>query len=232
MLTNRTSLFTFAAVAALALAASTGAEAGFICQRGMGGFAKAKAYSPMPQPRVTGKVPSVRPKDDEQYAKAASRKPPAAAPVKPTVVVGAAKPATSVEVSDGSAVNAPKPASVANTAVSTPTATATKACLTKEYLDTGAIRFRDTCTKEWAINSTNVDDQSVEGRPRLLDQGKQSKRRGDVQGCLYRRMGDEHGGAVGSRRGSVVVSPRPLAIYEKPGLAVGLSPGWMSASSQ
>ena len=41
-----------------------------------------------------------------------------------------------------------------------PTATTTKACLTKEYLDTGAIRFRDTCTKEWAINSTNVDTKA------------------------------------------------------------------------
>ena len=58
-------------------------------------------------------------------------------------------------------------------------------------------------------------DQSVEGRPGLLDQGKQSKRRGDVQGCLHRRMGDEHDGAVGSRRGSVVVGPRPLAILRE-----------------
>lgn len=33
---------------------------------------------------------------------------------------------------------------------------ATGACLTKEYLDTGAVKFRDTCTKEWAINATDV----------------------------------------------------------------------------
>jgi hypothetical protein len=29
-------------------------------------------------------------------------------------------------------------------------------CLTKEYLATGAVLFKDTCTRQWAINSTAV----------------------------------------------------------------------------
>jgi hypothetical protein len=40
------------------------------------------------------------------------------------------------------------------------TATATppskNTCLTKEYLATGAVLFKDTCTRQWAINSTAV----------------------------------------------------------------------------
>jgi hypothetical protein len=40
------------------------------------------------------------------------------------------------------------------------TATATppskNTCLTKQYLATGAVLFKDTCTKQWAINSTAV----------------------------------------------------------------------------
>ena len=42
-------------------------------------------------------------------------------------------------------------------AQSTPTTVAAANCLTKEYIDSGAVMFRDTCTKEWAINSTDVD---------------------------------------------------------------------------
>ena len=40
------------------------------------------------------------------------------------------------------------------------TATATlpskDTCLTKQYLATGAVLFKDTCTRQWAINSTAV----------------------------------------------------------------------------
>jgi hypothetical protein len=40
------------------------------------------------------------------------------------------------------------------------TATATppskNTCLTKQYLATGAVLFKDTCTRQWAINSTAV----------------------------------------------------------------------------
>jgi len=41
----------------------------------------------------------------------------------------------------------------------TPAATATTTCLRKEYLDTGAVLFRDVCTNEWAINSTDVNNK-------------------------------------------------------------------------
>jgi len=39
--------------------------------------------------------------------------------------------------------------------VSTPAAPAP--CLTKEYLQTGVVLFKDVCTKEWAVNSTTID---------------------------------------------------------------------------
>jgi hypothetical protein len=35
-------------------------------------------------------------------------------------------------------------------------APAANACLTKQYLATGAVLFKDVCTKHWAINSTSV----------------------------------------------------------------------------
>ena len=37
-------------------------------------------------------------------------------------------------------------------------------CLTKEYLATGAVLFKDTCTKQWAINSTTVASHKPGGR--------------------------------------------------------------------
>jgi hypothetical protein len=37
-------------------------------------------------------------------------------------------------------------------------------CLTKEYLATGAVLFKDTCTKQWAINSTTVARHKPAGR--------------------------------------------------------------------
>jgi hypothetical protein len=52
-------------------------------------------------------------------------------------------------------------AAVANATVFTTAATATATCLTKEYLDTGAVMFKDTCTGEWAINSTTVDNKGA-----------------------------------------------------------------------
>jgi hypothetical protein len=49
---------------------------------------------------------------------------------------------------------------------------ATPSCLTKEYLETGVVLFRDVCTKEWAINSTSVTSQvvSAAGRSCLIKQ--------------------------------------------------------------
>jgi hypothetical protein len=44
-------------------------------------------------------------------------------------------------------------------------ATATSpSCLTKEYLATGAVLFKDACTKQWAINSTTVARHKPAGR--------------------------------------------------------------------
>jgi hypothetical protein len=44
-------------------------------------------------------------------------------------------------------------------------ATATApSCLTKKYLATGAVLFKDTCTEQWAINSTTVARHKPGGR--------------------------------------------------------------------
>ena len=153
MLMNRTSLLTLAAIAALAVAGSTAAQAGgrsFAPQFGHRGVGiPVMACIPLAQRRVAGKVVVVRQKDDEPYTKPANRPRPAAEPVKST--------------------------SVANAAASTPAAAATSTCLTKEYLDTGAVLFKDTCTKEWAINSTHVDYKgSTVGRTCLIKEGPQN----------------------------------------------------------
>ena len=51
------------------------------------------------------------------------------------------------------------------TPVSTPATAATTTCLTKEYLDIGAVLFKDVCTQEWAMNSTTVSNKlSAVGR--------------------------------------------------------------------
>ena len=49
----------------------------------------------------------------------------------------------------------------------TPEISATAAppsCLTKKYLATGAVLFKDTCTEQWAINSTTVARHKPAGR--------------------------------------------------------------------
>jgi hypothetical protein len=165
MLVNRTSLLTLAAVTTLAMAA-TSAEAGFLCNRGGGGFGGgfARAYSPAP--RVINKVVAVKPRNDEQHSKPAYAKRPASADsVKPTSVASTVKPTTKADPADASAAGATKLAAAVSTAVkpataAVPAATATKTCFAKEYLDNGTVRFSDTCTKEWAINSTNVETKT------------------------------------------------------------------------
>ena len=153
MLMNRTALVTCAAVA-IAVSASTAAEAGGgffsfpFCHRG--GFANiARSYNPAPTQHRVASVKQ-RDDDDEKYTKPEKRSRLTAAPVKPTAV--------------------------ATAAVSTTAATATTTCLTKEYLDdTGAVLFKDTCTKESAINSTHVDYKgSTVGRTCLIKEGPQS----------------------------------------------------------
>jgi hypothetical protein len=43
-------------------------------------------------------------------------------------------------------------------------APAAPSCLTKEYLATGAVLFKDTCREQWAINSTTVARHKPAGR--------------------------------------------------------------------
>jgi hypothetical protein len=163
MLATRTSLLTLAAVATLAVAGSTAAEARYFgssfCHRGPASFFKSYVASSMQR-----KAASVRQRDrddddepQEKYRAAAkpakpaviaSAPKPAATPVKPATVAAPAKPA-----SDPAPV---KPVSLASAAATTPATAGTTTCLTKEYLETGAVKFRDICTNEWAINSTDV----------------------------------------------------------------------------
>jgi hypothetical protein len=164
MLTNRTSALTLAAIATLVLAASTNADASPFCHRG--GFASfSRAYIPVvPQQRIV----SVRPKIEEKVAKAANKYRPE--PVVSKVVraqpkdieTAVAKPANSYQLAQlaGAATVAP---------ISTPATAATTTCLTKEYLDTGAVLFKDVCTQEWAMNSTSVSNKlSAVGRSCLI----------------------------------------------------------------
>lgn len=169
MLTNRTSALTLAAIAALALAASTDADASPFCHRG--GFASfSRAYIPVvPQQRIV----SVRPKIEERAAKAANKYRPE--PVVSKVVRAQPK---DVETAVAKPANSYQPAQLAGAAtvapISTPATAATTTCLTKEYLDTGAVLFKDVCTQEWAMNSTNVSNKlSAVGRSCLIKDNAQ-----------------------------------------------------------
>lgn len=148
MLMHRNALVTCATFAILAVAASTAAEArgrsflSLFCHRG--GFANiAKLYNAAP-PRQ--KVASGKKRDDDDERSAKTTKP--------------AQPAKLVKINQ-STVAPIMLAAVANATVFTTAATATATCLTKEYLDTGAVMFKDTCTGEWAINSTAVDNKDA-----------------------------------------------------------------------
>ena len=169
MLTNRTSALTLAAIATLALAASTDADASPFCHRG--GFASfSRAYIPVvPQQRIV----SVRPKVEEKVAKAANKY--RAEPVVSKVVRAQPK---DVETVVAKPANSYQPAQLAGAAtvapLSTPATAATATCLTKEYLDTGAVLFKDVCTQEWAMNSTNVSNKlSAVGRSCLIKDNAQ-----------------------------------------------------------
>jgi hypothetical protein len=169
MLTNRTSALTLAAIATLALAASTDADASPFCHRG--GFASfSRAYIPVvPQQRIV----SVRPKIQEKVAKAANKHRPE--PVVSKVVRAQPK---DVETAVTKPANSYQPAQLAGAAtvapISTPATAATTTCLTKEYLDTGAVLFKDVCTQEWAMNSTNVSNKlSAVGRSCLIKDNAQ-----------------------------------------------------------
>ena len=62
-----------------------------------------------------------------------------------------------VDVASGRIATAPaNPIVVSSPTVAMTAVPDSSACLTKQYLATGAVLFKDACTKEWAINSTTV----------------------------------------------------------------------------
>jgi hypothetical protein len=75
-----------------------------------------------------------------------------------TTVVVEPTPIVVEPIGDAPAAATPavEPDKSARVAKGAPVGTA-NTCLTKEYLDTGAVMFRDTCANEWAINSTEVE---------------------------------------------------------------------------
>ena len=168
MLTNRTSALTLAAIATLVLAASTDADASPFCHRG--GFASfSRAYIPVvPQQRIVSARPKI-----EKVAKAANKYRPE--PLVSKVVRAQPK---DIEMAVAKPANSYQPAQLAGAAtvapISTPATAATTTCLTKEYLDTGAVLFKDVCTQEWAMNSTSVSNKlSAVGRSCLIKDNAQ-----------------------------------------------------------
>jgi hypothetical protein len=153
MRTNRTSLFAYVAIAALGVAATSmtasEAAAGIFCNRSFGGgFAAPRNYSPAPvhREKVVVRRPPPAASKPVVVAKAAPRKP---ASTEPAKVASTATAAAAAEV-----------AQAAGTATANPVRAATP-CLTKQYLETGAVMFKDACTNEWAINSTSATGQKA-----------------------------------------------------------------------
>jgi hypothetical protein len=169
MLVSRTSLLVSATTAVFVVAASTGAEAGFLCKRGMGSFAR--FYNPPPSVRFS-KAPHTKVLTTQRSAKAVQPKAPGKAPVEnPTKSISTAstKPAN---------IASAKPAEVADATGSAQITPPSERCLVKEYLDTGVVRFRDVCTKEWATNSVDNDAKSSKIRGACLT--KQNSQNGVV----------------------------------------------------
>jgi hypothetical protein len=153
MRTNRTSLFAYVAIAALGVAATSmsasEAAAGIFCGK-FGGFAGPRNFTPAPAHRervvVRRPPPPAASKPVVVVEKAAPRKPASAEPSK---LAGTA----SIASTASTAAAAAEVAQAAGTANAARTATP---CLTKQYLETGAVMFKDACTNEWAINSTTA----------------------------------------------------------------------------
>lgn len=183
MLTNRTSLMTCIAVATLGLAPAGASTAQASPCPISSFFAAGKSYSsyrPVSKPR---KVYTARPRDRQIIANPASSY---AQAVKPVAKPTAKPPVKSIKVAAASTravsgVAGPVVASVAKPVVSTIAGTVSSsvpspagsapagevsACLTKEYLETGAVMFKDTCSKEWAINATHISKPAVTGTSR------------------------------------------------------------------
>ncbi len=164
---TRNSLLTLAAVAGL-VAASTAAEARGGSSGGHTGTGNSISFS---RPSTGNSVKTstsapnqykpggVMPKHDESYRKWKYR--PIEVFYPPSVVVVSPPPTVAPGTATNVVVVPAGPASGGSAAFSSqaePSAPADAAatCLTKEYLETGAVMFRDVCTKEWAINSTDV----------------------------------------------------------------------------
>jgi hypothetical protein len=160
---TRSSLLAFVAVAGL-VAASTAAEARGGSGGGHGG--NSIAFSRPPSGNSVKTSTSIQykpsggmPKHDEPYRKWKYRPIEVFSP--PSVVV-VSPPPTVAPVSAPNVVVVPAgptsggPTAVASQAEPSAPADAATTCLTKEYLETGAVMFRDVCTKEWAVNATDV----------------------------------------------------------------------------
>ena len=169
MLVTRTSVLVSATAEVFVVAAITGAEAGFLCKRGVGSYAR--FYNPPPTVRYS-QAPHTKVSNTQRSAKAVQNKAPAKAPVEnPTKSISTAS-------ARPPAIASRKPTEVADTAGPTPIAPRTETCLVKEYLDTGVVRFRDVCTKEWAISSIDNDAKSSKIRSACLT--KQNSQNGVV----------------------------------------------------
>jgi hypothetical protein len=159
MFGTRNSLLAVAAVAMFAVVGSTAAEARYFgssfCHRGGASFFKSYLASAMQR-----KAPSARHRDDDDEAQEKYRA--ASKPAKPAAAIASApKPVPAAAPVKSATVAAPvKPVSLATAAATTASTVGTTSCLTKEYLDTGAVKFRDVCTNEWAINSTDVANKA------------------------------------------------------------------------
>ncbi len=159
---TRNSLLAFVAVAGL-VAASTAAEA----RGGSGGgppgnsiaFSRPSSGNSVKTSTSIQYKPSGMPKHDEPYRKWKYRPIEVFSP--PSVVVVSPPPAVAPVTAPNVVVVPAGPTSGGPTAVTSQSepsapADAATACLTKEYLETGAVMFRDVCTKEWAVNATDV----------------------------------------------------------------------------
>jgi hypothetical protein len=160
MSTNRTSIFAYVAVASLAVAATSltasEAAAGMFCGRSFAGafFGGPRSFSPA-MPAYRERFAARRPSHLQSKPVAVSE-PVKVAPRKPV--------ATPEPVKLASTAGATNIAQAAGTHTA---AAAVSTCLTKQYLETGAVMFKDTCTNEWAINSTNATTQAGSSASRV-----------------------------------------------------------------
>ncbi len=155
MRTTRTSLFAYVAVASLGVAATSltasDALAGPLCGRAFGGGLFSGPRTALPV------VPSYRQKVVVHRPSHPRSKPVALAA---QVKAAPRKPISAPEHKLASTAGAATAAQAAGTANPAPPAHAT-ACLSKQYLETGAVMFKDGCTNEWAINSTTAAGQAA-----------------------------------------------------------------------